>query len=830
MCVRSSPKANRLWHFDLVHLVSSDGIDGCYQSARALAKRISSATVSATQPQAQGESSSGSLAVVGQEATIAEPSGSEAPADSGCDNIASRRTSDEEAAVTLDASSSSSKPAKRKAVSQAKAPQAKKEAKKGGCIDINDFKEAGDMACTGLPGWTIIKAKVVRLAAVADINVANRTWADDVFVGTLTKLFETVRDETYRGLDYNACPLGVRALKILCVFAGAPDCPILGSMNPQDVEIFETRSFKFVEVINSGWPIFGFLHNHVKGIILQEKALTLDPGCVDLETEARSLFSSWSLLQPTIFARFLGNHLGVRAQRLRIPAEPVRNFYQFVASRQCELALASAEIASAMVSLLTDGGKQASSLVSNAEARLRHWWAGWVASEVEKTHKANGMDPTQFMVNLQQHLMIKWPIFGMLQRLQDLIFQEERGAMQSVGIGMDRGHLPRGLLASKSPQFWEKRRQRLATAVLGKAADAHVRREMMLPTIEKAGQHSSFLTWDLGRLNSTGVLSRPPDHYLHSSGVSRGLVIFQSGHEGIDYLREGPLDPYGYASHFTSLGFDVITLCMPLFGFNTYGSVLADDEFDPTLYTSPHELFDYWERNGTSALLSYFILPVLLAIDWAQTSLGHTEFAMAGCSGGGWTTTLAAALDPRISLSIPIPGPLPPQWMDTADWYPLDWEGQMNPHSVYSTCSFLCMTILSSVGGGGARRSVHLMHKNEMYPNPGPNTWEGYEKEFKSFYEDYLPAILAAATAGTLGEKSQGTTKRDAAPTVEGALKDAAPVRLAVTAARQHCGDWHDSAILEVVLNRWHDSKKSGGLDLFHEWPLPCDVRRGSCS
>ena len=33
---------------------------------------------------------------------------------------------------------------------------------------------------------------------------------------------------------------------------------------------------------------------------------------------------------------------------------------------------------------------------------------------------------------------------------------------------------------------------------------------------------------------------------------------------------------------------------------------------------------------------------------------------MMGKSGGGWTTTLAAALDPRISFSAPIAGSIPP--------------------------------------------------------------------------------------------------------------------------------------------------------------------------
>ena len=32
---------------------------------------------------------------------------------------------------------------------------------------------------------------------------------------------------------------------------------------------------------------------------------------------------------------------------------------------------------------------------------------------------------------------------------------------------------------------------------------------------------------------------------------------------------------------------------------------------------------------------------------------------MIGLSGGGWTTTVAAAIDPRVGLSIPVAGSLP---------------------------------------------------------------------------------------------------------------------------------------------------------------------------
>ena len=48
----------------------------------------------------------------------------------------------------------------------------------------------------------------------------------------------------------------------------------------------------------------------------------------------------------------------------------------------------------------------------------------------------------------------------------------------------------------------------------------------------------------------------------------------------------------------------------------------------------------------------------VMAVNFAKAQ-GYSKIVMVGLSGGGWTTTVAAGLDPRIDLSIPIAGSLP---------------------------------------------------------------------------------------------------------------------------------------------------------------------------
>lgn len=101
------------------------------------------------------------------------------------------------------------------------------------------------------------------------------------------------------------------------------------------------------------------------------------------------------------------------------------------------------------------------------------------------------------------------------------------------------------------------------------------------------------------------------------------LAIWHVGH-GQDVFREG-LEPI---SAMLEAGFHVIGMDMP---------------------PEPHA--DVTE-------LRPFLEPVALSLNYAE-SKGFATALMAGLSGGGWTTTVYAALDPRITTSIPIAGSLP---------------------------------------------------------------------------------------------------------------------------------------------------------------------------
>jgi hypothetical protein len=100
---------------------------------------------------------------------------------------------------------------------------------------------------------------------------------------------------------------------------------------------------------------------------------------------------------------------------------------------------------------------------------------------------------------------------------------------------------------------------------------------------------------------------------------------------------------------FTEQGCDVLLISMPLNGVNN------DPRFQSKV---PHDELRSFEAADFSPL-SYFIEPVLRAVDEATKQRSYAWIGMSGLSGGGWTTTFAGAVDPRLKAVYPVAGSMP---------------------------------------------------------------------------------------------------------------------------------------------------------------------------
>jgi hypothetical protein len=67
---------------------------------------------------------------------------------------------------------------------------------------------------------------------------------------------------------------------------------------------------------------------------------------------------------------------------------------------------------------------------------------------------------------------------------------------------------------------------------------------------------------------------------------------------------------------------------------------------------------NYFKDAPTSATLRHFVGPTVQTVSYLLAK-GFADVSLAGLSGGGWTTDLAAAIDPRVRVSVSISGSTP---------------------------------------------------------------------------------------------------------------------------------------------------------------------------
>lgn len=118
---------------------------------------------------------------------------------------------------------------------------------------------------------------------------------------------------------------------------------------------------------------------------------------------------------------------------------------------------------------------------------------------------------------------------------------------------------------------------------------------------------------------------------------------------------------------------DLLLSSMPLYGENrNYAREvgLPVEPSDRNLHNDIPHIPSLKPKTGSP--LQYFLSPVIGALNWVLARKNYDRIGMAGLSGGGWTTTMIAALDPRIQFSYSVAGSLPVALRDEASMG--DWE------------------------------------------------------------------------------------------------------------------------------------------------------------
>eukprot|EP00658_Telonema_sp_P-2_P072572 TRINITY_DN61697_c0_g1_i2.p1 TRINITY_DN61697_c0_g1~~TRINITY_DN61697_c0_g1_i2.p1 ORF type:complete len:380 (-),score=71.73 TRINITY_DN61697_c0_g1_i2:218-1357(-) len=278
-------------------------------------------------------------------------------------------------------------------------------------------------------------------------------------------------------------------------------------------------------------------------------------------------------------------------------------------------------------------------------------------------------------------------------------FQAEDGirdAQESRGLG--------DVYKRQPSDYWLSRRASMIEAVWG--YDAGLPPRATPDTITKTNVTGvSQLEWNLGSPgpNAPAIISKVYEvRKAPGGGRAPRAFLLHHGHS------LAPEPSGNWYDHYNMSGFlgdmadaDVYILSMPLYGCNAIAGI-----------RSSHSWFQQFERPGNSPIvnssstLRYFLEPVVLTANYAF-SLGYESVSLTGKSGGGWTTTLVAAMDTRLHLTIPDAGSIPFEFNHTSwDYEQLPLRGEL-----YARCDYTCMYILAGLEPG--RLSVQVLHEDD---------------------------------------------------------------------------------------------------------------------
>jgi hypothetical protein len=148
-----------------------------------------------------------------------------------------------------------------------------------------------------------------------------------------------------------------------------------------------------------------------------------------------------------------------------------------------------------------------------------------------------------------------------------------------------------------------------------------------------------------------GVESYP---YLFLPQEPNGeLLIYHEGSDGGFSLRREAI------AFFIERGYSVLAFAMPFLGDNNRPQVFIPRLGQVNLPAATG--FHLYLAEGLieqGVILKLYLEPVIVGLNYADT-LGFSRSSMVGLSGGGWTTHLIAAIDPRIKNSYPVAGSIP---------------------------------------------------------------------------------------------------------------------------------------------------------------------------
>ena len=185
-------------------------------------------------------------------------------------------------------------------------------------------------------------------------------------------------------------------------------------------------------------------------------------------------------------------------------------------------------------------------------------------------------------------------------------------------------------------------------------------------------------------------------YLFHPENSNNKLILYHEGHAGDFYNGKKSIE------FFLNEGFTVIAFSMPLLGNNN--NPTFEHEYFGKITLFDHDQFLLLETNSFSPI-QYFIEPIFVSLNYLDENYNFDSYAMVGISGGGWNTSLYAAIDDRIKDSFSIAGSYP-IYLRIQSKNLGDYE-QLTPE-LYAVANYLDLYILSSVGQNRSHTQIFI--------------------------------------------------------------------------------------------------------------------------
>jgi hypothetical protein len=188
-------------------------------------------------------------------------------------------------------------------------------------------------------------------------------------------------------------------------------------------------------------------------------------------------------------------------------------------------------------------------------------------------------------------------------------------------------------------------------------------------------------------------------HFVPDKSIKKA-IIYHQGHRG--KFVEG----ISTIQAFLSRGYNVIALSMPLKGYNRK-PIVNFERFGKMMIVSHEQMCLLTPESGHP--VRYFLEPVMVMVNYLE-KLGSDQIMMIGISGGGWTTTMCGAMDPRILKSFPVAGSLP-FYLRARDIHNQSTFGDYEQYvpEVYRIANYLDLYILGAFGDN--RRQLQILNQ-----------------------------------------------------------------------------------------------------------------------